>query len=198
MPPGPRQRRGSSPASGPERWTWPKTTWSASTPRRWTTRPSAGRLARRICRPSTNAVSGARRRRRTRRWMPGIVEARMISARSSHSAASGRGVRATSVSKRASDGLRDRSYSAAVAPSRGHAAEQPARDAVARLGQQVAVEVVAVGRVDPVGEPDAGVVHAHAARPERGHDAREHRRRRRRDGRVEPVRPRRSRAASDG
>ena len=57
--------------------------------------------------------------------MPGIVEARMISARSSHIAASGRGVRATSVSMRASDGLRDRSYSAAVAPSRGTRPSSP-------------------------------------------------------------------------
>ena len=79
-----------------------------------------------------------------------------------------------------------------------HAAEQPAGDAVARLGQQVAVEVVAVGRVDPVGEPDAGVVDAHAAR------ARARSRRARASasptaGRARRARPaRRSRAASGG
>ena len=58
-PPGPRQRRGLSPPRGPLRWTCPKMTHSASSWSRWTTRASAGMLARRICVPRRRAGNDA-------------------------------------------------------------------------------------------------------------------------------------------
>jgi hypothetical protein len=62
-------------------------------------------LARRICAPSARWANGARRRPSLRRGLPGIVAARSISARSSVSAASGRGSqRVSSASRRVADG----------------------------------------------------------------------------------------------
>jgi hypothetical protein len=80
-------------------------THPASTPRRCTTRASAGMLARRICIPSSLELSGAMWWPKSRRGMIGIVNARMSSATSSVSSASGRGSqRVSSVSRRVTDG----------------------------------------------------------------------------------------------
>ncbi|MGZ4279873.1 MAG: hypothetical protein ACXVVU_24800 [Solirubrobacteraceae bacterium] len=104
-PPGPLHWRRTSPASGPQRWTCPNSTQSACTPSRWTTRASAGMLARRICAPSARWANGARRRPSTRRGLPGIVAARSSSASSSMSSANGRGShRVSSASTRVADG----------------------------------------------------------------------------------------------
>ena len=110
--------------------------------------------------------------------MPGIVAARSNSIKSSNSAASGRGSQWVSRASRREiegpSGLFVVGRRGAVARQ---APEQPARDAVGDLRQQVAIEIVTVGRPDTLRQPDARVVDAHARRSQPGRDAREQRRR---------------------
>ena len=82
-------------------------------------------------------------------------------------------------------------------PVAWHAAEKPTGDAVRRLGEQVAIQVVPVRGPDAIGEPDTGVAHARARGLEPGRQAGQRGRRVERDRGVEAER-RVARSAATG
>ena len=160
-PPGPLHWRRTSPASGPQRWTWPKT-------------HPVGVHAEPVDDPGQRGDARAAHLRAQR----ALGERREATAERAPRAARHRGgaqqlgqlvheLRQRARQPPGQQRLDARRRRAALVvgrrrPVARQAAEQPAGDAVRRLGQQVAIEVVPVRGPDAIGEPDARIAHAHA------------------------------------
>ena len=176
----PGEGQASSPI-GPRRCTWPNTTESASMPSRRTTCAIAGMLAWRIWVSISLAVTGARPPRIISRGSRGMAAVRI----------------------RPRDHLQHRAHrprpqpladrvpgppGAAAAPPaarplvfdrqrrpRHRPAQSAAPDPERGLGEEVAVQVVAVGRPDPVAEPHARIADPGLCRRQPGEEPRQRR-----------------------
>ena len=189
-PPGPRQRRGSSPASGPQRWTCPKMTQSASTPSRCATRASAGMLARRICAPEQPSRDrrqpAAEQAPRDVRHRGGAQQLGQVVGQLGERARQPAGQQRLQPRHRRAAGALVVGRRGAVARQ---APQQPAGDPVGGLRQQVAIEVVAVRRPDAVARARRrGSGRARARAPARTVTLRERGRGVERDGGVDAER----------